>query len=116
MISRPLAWVIALTLAIILAAAWWAGRYPARLTIINSSGTDVPSLTIDSGAQHLELGSIASGSAKRVQLQPGELVTVRTQAAVWTSPDKLTPGGALVIYVQPAGRIESRSRLGSYSR
>jgi hypothetical protein len=115
-ISRPLAWFIALTLLIILAAAWWAGNYPARLTIINSSSTDVAGIAIDSGAQHVDIPSIANGAAKSTQLRPGAAVTIRTRATTWTSPNALTPGGAVVVYILPDGRIEARSRLGTLAR
>jgi hypothetical protein len=89
---------------------WWAGNYPARVTILNSSGADIASVTLTSGRQQVVLGPLLSGVAKTTQLDAGAVVTIRTPSATWTSPDPLTPGGALLVYVMPGGRIQPHRR------
>jgi hypothetical protein len=115
-ISRPLLYFIAFVVFVTLGIAWWAGNYPARVTIINSSGVELTDVKVDTGNRHVEVALIANGTAKVTQLAPGAAVTIRTRTAVWTSPNALTPGGAVVVYVFPGGRIDARSRLGTFAK
>ena len=116
MISRALYWFIVLMMLAILAVVMWAGHYPARVTIINTSGTTLDGVTVESGGDVQTIPSIANGSASSLKLDPGNSVTLRTQTIRWTSQDKLTPGRSLVLYVLPDGKIEARSKIGGISR
>lgn len=110
MIRRPLLWFIAGALLVIIFIAWRAGTYPARVTILNSSGADLPSVMVTSGAQQVELGPLLNGVARSAQLDAGRVVTIRTPDATWTSTSALTPGGAMLVYVMPGGRIAQASK------
>ena len=116
MISKPLLYFIVIAVIVILGLAWWAGSYPARVTIINTSGVDLASVSVDSKGQHVDLGAIINGGAKTAQLDPGDRVTVRYGEKSWTSDAKLTPAQSMIAYVTPNGRIELRSRLGTLAR
>ena len=116
MISRPLLWFIALALLAILGISFWAGNYPARVTIINNSGADLTGLTLTSSAEHVTVAPVLNGSARTAQLRPGGKVTIRFGSTSWTSADDLTPGRSLVVYVFPDGRIEARPKLGALNR
>lgn len=116
MISKPLLYFIVIAVVIILGLAWWAGNYPARVTVINNSGTDLASVIVESKGQHVDLGEIINGGAKTAQLDPGDRVTIHYGERNWTSDTQLTPAQSVIAYVTPAGKIELRSRLGALSR
>ena len=116
MISKPLLYFIVIAVAVILGLAWWAGNYPARVTVINNSGIDLAAVSVDSRGQHVDLREIINGGAKTAQLDPGDRVTIHYGEKSWTSDAKLTPAQSVIAYVTPAGKIELRSRLGALSR
>jgi hypothetical protein len=116
MISKPLLYFIVIAVVIILGLAWWAGNFPARVTIINNSGIDLATASVDSKGQHVDLGGIINGGAKSAQLDPGDRVTIHYGDKTWTSDAKLAPAQSMIAYVTPAGKIELRSRLGTLAR
>lgn len=141
MISKPLLYFIVIAVVAILGIAWWAGNFPARVTVINNSGVDLAKVTIETNDQRVELGPIINGGARSAQLGPGDRVTIRFGGPVpgaqwpvpgksdsalgtersaleksWTSDAKLNPAQSMIAYVTPEGRIEIRSRLGTLSR
>ena len=116
MISKPLLYFIVIAIVIVLGLAWWAGSYPARVTVINNSGTDIATVTVESKGQRVDLGTVISGGAKSAQLDPGDRVTIHYGDKSWTSDAKLAPAQSLIAYVTPNGRIELRSRLGTLAR
>ncbi|HEX3111122.1 MAG TPA: hypothetical protein VHU41_18615, partial [Thermoanaerobaculia bacterium] len=101
---------------IILGLAWWAGSYPARVTIINTSGADLASVSVESKGQHVDLGEIMNGGAKTAQLDPGDRATIHYGDKSWTSDAKLSPAQSMIAYVTPDGKIELRSRIGALTR
>ena len=105
MISRRLLWFIALTLAALLAVAWWGRRYPARVTIINTSGVALRDVEIRSGEQRVSTGVIANGGSRSVTLAPGDTVAIHFGRTTWRSADELTPAGAMVLYIRPGGEV-----------
>ena len=116
MISKPLLYFIVLAVIVILGLAWWAGNYPARVTVINTSGIDLPAVSVDSRGQHADLGAIINGGAKSAQLDPGDRVTIHYGDKSWISDEKLAPAQSMIAYVTPDGRIELRSRIGTLAR
>lgn len=116
MISRPLLWFIALAFLALLAIAWWAGRYPAQLTIINTSGSDVTEVKVSSGDEQFTIGHVANGEFRRFSFRPGATLTIRCGEARFESAGKLTPAQSLVVYVVPGPQFEARSKLGTLSR
>lgn len=116
MLSRRLLWFIAAAVMVLLALSWWGRRYPARVTIINVSGTALREVEIRSGAQTVAAGTIANGRTRTVALEPGDSVVIHFGRTTWRSAEELTPARSMVVYVGPGGRIEERSRLGSLNR
>ena len=116
MISKPFLYFIVIAVVVILGLAWWAGSYPARVTIINTSGVDLTGVSVDSKGQHVDLGEIMNGGAKTAQLAPGDRATIHYGDKSWTSDAKLSPAQAMIAYVTADGTIEMRSRLGALTR
>ena len=116
MISKPLLYFIVIAVLIVLGLAWWAGNYPARVTVINNSGVDLQDVSVESKGRRVDLGAIINGGAKSAQLDPGDRVTIHYGEKAWTSDAKLTPAQSMIAYVTPNGKIELRSRLGTLSR
>lgn len=141
MISKPLLYFIVIAVVAILGIAWWAGNFPARVTVINNSGADLAKVTVETNGRHVDLGPITNGGARSAQLDPGDRVTIRFGGPVpgaqfpvprksdwalgtgrwaleksWTSDTKLNPAQSMIAYVTPEGKIELRSRLGALSR
>jgi hypothetical protein len=105
MISKRLLWLIAITLAALLALAWWGSRKPARVTIINASGAELRDVEVRSGEQRVSTGAIPNGASRSVTLTPGETVTVHFGRTTWRSADELTPARAMVLYIRPGGAV-----------
>lgn len=116
MLSKPLLYFIVIAVVAILGIAWWAGNFPARVTVINNSGVDLAKVTIETNGRRVDLGPITNGGARSAQLDPGDRVTIRFGEKSWTSDAKLNPAQSMIAYVTPDGRIEIRSRLGTLSR
>ena len=106
MTNRPVLWFAGATILGVIAMAHWAGRYPARVTIINASGSAVANVTLVAANQKIEIGRIENGATKTASLDPGESFELRYDAKSWTSHEKLTPAQAIVLFVNAAGRIE----------
>lgn len=116
MISKPFLYFIVIAVVIILALAWWAESYPARVTVINTSGIDLAAVTVESNGRRVDLGAVINGGAKSAQLDAGDRVTIHYGDKSWTSDAKLTPAQSMIAYVTPRGTIELRSRLGTLAR
>ena len=116
MVSKPLLYFIVIAVVVILGLAWWAGNFPARVTVINNSGADLAAVSVDSHGQHVDLGTVINGGATTAQRDPGERVTIRSGEKSWTSDAKLAPAQSMIAYVTPDGKIELRSRIGALAR
>lgn len=116
MISKPFLYFIVIAVIVILALAWWGGSYPARVTIINTSGVDLASVSVESKGQRVDLGVIMNGGAKTAQLDPGDRATIHYGGKSWTSDANLSPAQSMIAYVTPDGKIEPRSRIGALTR
>ena len=110
---RAIYWFVVVVMLAVLGAIMWSGRYPAHLTIVNNSGTDLTNVTVESHGDVVTIPFIANGSASSVKIDTGGLVTFRAGPIRWTSPEKLTVGRSLVIYVFPDGKVEARGTLGA---
>ena len=111
--SRPMLWFIGLALAALLLVSWWGRGFPARLTIINSSGKVLENVTVTSGDQVITIKGIANGEFRKFSLNPGDPVTVRCGRIAWQSSSPVTPAQSLVVYAFPGPRFDARSKLGS---
>ncbi len=116
MFSRRTLFVVIAGFLGVLGVTWWAGSYPAQLTIINTSGADLRKVSVTSGDLQFEIATIANGEFRRFTLKSGRFVTIRAAGKTWMSEEKLAPAQSLVIYILPGGKIEPRSKLGTLAR
>lgn len=116
MFSRRTLFVIIAGFLGVMAMTWWAGSYPAQLTIINTSGGDLAKVSVTSGQTQFEIATIANGEFRRFKLASGQYVQIRCGGKTWMSEEKLTPAQSLVVYILPGGKIEPRSKLGTLAR
>ena len=90
---------------------------PAKIVVVNGSGRQVASVVVISGNQRADIGSIANGQSKKVDVVPGKSLQIEytfDERHVWTSPEPLTPLQAVTILIggdqklrvvqRPAGR------------
>jgi hypothetical protein len=116
MISRKVLFSIILGIAGVLIMTWKIARIPAHVVIINQSGTTIQKLTIETDSGRIEIGALQNGESRRLAVDPTALLRLRLANGGWTSPEPLTAGQSVVLYLKPEGRIESRNRLGKYAR
>ena len=95
---------------------WKIARIPAHVVVINQSGATLENVAIETEGRRIELGTLNNSETRRVAVDPTTTLRLRFSNRGWTSPDALTPGQSIVLYVMPEGRVESRSKLGSFVR
>jgi hypothetical protein len=115
-ISRRVLWPIIIGVAAVLIMTWRMGRFPAHVVVINQSGTTITHviLTTEDGA--FELGALRNGETKRLSIAPTQKLVLSFSGHTWSSPDPLTAGRSIVLYVTPDQRVSARSRIGTLSR
>ena len=119
MISKRLLWTIFLGIVGVLIITWHMGTLPARVVIINQSGTPLRNVAIDAGGARHVVGAIGNGESQRMAIDPaGTLRLTFSDSAdrIWTAPEAVTSGQSLVIYVTPGGHVVSRNRIGALAR
>ncbi|GAC1436738.1 MAG: hypothetical protein NVSMB68_08780 [Thermoanaerobaculia bacterium] len=113
MISRKLAWAIALGFLGVLAAGHWAGSYPARVVLINQGGT-LQGVQVSTGRQTIGIGKLTPGETRVVKIESGDYLTVQVDASRhrrWQSPDKIAPAQSLILALRDERvEIQRRSR------
>jgi len=119
MLSRKAIASIVIGVAAVLIMTWRMTNFPARVVIINQSGTALMRVAIDTGANRFELGTMNNGETRRISVEPTETLRLSFHTAtphVWNSPEPLTAGQSLVLYVTPDQRVTPRSRIGTLVR
>ncbi len=114
MISRKVLWFLALALAGVMAVTWWAGRYPARVAIINQAGA-LRNVTLYAGDEAFEIGEVQRGGTRTVVIPSGRLLTLRYTTSVertWRSQKPASPAQSIVLTIRPNERVEVRSAIG----
>jgi hypothetical protein len=115
-ISRKVLWSIAIGVVAVLIMTWRVGRFPARVVLINQSGTTLTHVVLNTDDGPADLGSLRNAETKRISINPSNTLTLAYNDRTWRSPDGLTAGQSLVIYVRPDLRVTARSRIGTLSR
>lgn len=118
-LSRKVLWSIGLGIVGVLIITWHVGSLPARVVIINQSGNPLGNVVIDADGARYQLGNLGNGESRRISITPAEhvRVTFRTTAdRSWNSPEPVTAGQSLLLYVTPGDRIVARNRIGTYNR
>lgn len=116
MISRKVLASIILGVAGVLIMTWKIVRIPAHVVVINQSGTTIERVAIETNSGRIELGTLNNGETRRVSVDPTSVLRLRYSNRGWTSPEPLTAGQSVVIYMMPEGHVESRSRIGTIVR
>ena len=116
MISRKVLFSIILGVAGVLIMTWRIVRIPAHVVVINQSGTSLQRVAIETSDGRIELGTLNNSEARRVKVDPTAVLRLRFSDRGWTSPEPLTAGQSVVLYVMPDGRVEPRKRLGTIVR
>lgn len=102
MISRKLAWFIALGILGVLAVAHWAGGYPARVVLINQGAT-VHGVKVSTAGDTFAVGTLQSGETRVLKIESGDYLTVEYEASRirrWQSPEKISPAQSLLLNVR----------------
>lgn len=116
MISRKVLASIIIGIAAVLIMTWHMARFPARVVVINQSGATLQRVAVDTGSARYELGTLNNGETRRLSIDPTDTLRLSFSGKVWSSPEKVTAGQSLVLYVTPDGHVEPRSRLGTFVR
>lgn len=116
MISRRVLWPIIIGVAAVLIMTWRMGRFPAHVVVINQSGTTITHVVLTTEEGAFELGALGSGETKRLSIGPTQTLSLSFSGHTWNSPDPLTAGQSIVLYITPDQRVSARSRIGTLSR
>src|SRR5437762_2033543 len=95
---------------------WKIVRIPAHVVVINQTGTTLQHVVIETNAGKIDLGTLNNSETRRVAVEPTTTLRLRYLNRGWTSPEPLTAGQSVVLYVMPDGRVDARSRLGTMVR
>ena len=115
MISRKVLASIILGIAGVLIMTWKIVRILAHVVVINQSGS-AQRVTIETSSARIDLGTLNNSESRRVAVDPTPSLRLRLADRGWTSPEPLSAGQSVVLYVMPAGHIEERRRLGTIVR
>ena len=116
MISRKVLASIILGVVGVLIMTWRIVRIPAHVVVINQSGTFLEHVTIETSDGRIELGTLNNAETRRVSVDPTMKLRLRYSNRGWTSPEPLTAGQSVVLYVMPDGSVDSRRRIGTFAR
>jgi len=113
-ISRKVLASIILGIAGVLIMTWRIGRIPAHVVVINQSGVTLQRVSIDTSGGRIDLGAMNNGEARRISVDPTETVRLSFHGKAdhaWRSPEPLTAGQSLVLYVTPEDHVEAATAL-----
>ena len=116
MISRKVLASIILGIAGVLIMTWKIVRIPAHVVVINNSGTTLQAVTIETDSGRIELGNLNNSESRRVSVDATATLRLAFSNRGWTSPEALTAGQSVVLYVLPEGHVDARRKLGNLSR
>ena len=116
MISRKVLYSIILGVAGVLIMTWKIVRIPAHVVVINQSGRTLDHVVIETNGGSIDLGKLNNAEARRVSVEPTTMLRLRYLHRGWTSPEPLTAGQSVVLYVMPDGRVDARTKLGTIVR
>ena len=112
-------WAVAALLAGVLVITFRAERYPARVVVINHSGTVASTVRLQTATQRFDLGVLRAGESRVLKIDPAprlELSYRTDRDRSWTSPEPLTPAQSMVLYITPTGQVDPHTGLQPASR
>ena len=116
MISRKVLISILVSVVLVFIITWKIGRIPAYVVVINQSGTTLQRVALETDSGRIDLGDLNNAETRRVSVDPTAMVRLRYSDRGWTSPEGLSAGQSVVLYVMPDGRVEARRKLGTLAR
>lgn len=116
MISRKVLFSIILGIAGVLIMTWRIVQIPAHVVVINQTGTTLEHVVIETDHRSIDLGTLNNSETRRVSVEPTATLRLRYLNRGWTSPEPLTAGQSIVLYVTPEGRVDARRKLGTIVR
>lgn len=113
--KKSTAAMLAAALVILLYVLLRSGEIPARVTLINASGTALTDVVLTGGNRSVSIALLHNGETHTATLQSGAhvVITFRGEAAArhrWTSPEPLSPYKAMVLTVNAAGEVRPAAR------
>ncbi len=75
---------------------------PSKVLVVNTSGEDAASIIVISGTQRIDLGGVANGEVRKVELMPGKPVAIEytfDRRRVWTDAEPLAGFHSLTVFV-----------------
>src|SRR6266545_3276472 len=115
-ISRKVLASIILGIAGVLIMTWRIARIPSHVVVINQTGVTLQRVSIETSGGRIDLGAMNNEEARRISVDPTEMVRLRFHGngnQTWRSPEPLTAGQSLVLYVTPEDHVEARNRIAS---
>lgn len=107
-------WFLGAGIAGLLYVTWDAGRIPARVTLMNQSGSVMESAVLATSGGPVEIGTLRNGESRALSVPPTDhiVLTYRWQGEdrEWRAIQPLKAGQPLSLSLTAAGRIAARNR------
>ena len=119
MISRQALYSIVLGIIGVLIITWRMGILPARVVVINQSGTAVSRVTITTDNDRIEFGTVGNGETRHAAPSPTSSLRLSFGLQgphVWNAPKGLSAAQSIVLYIMPDGQVIARDRIGTFQR
>ena len=108
-------WFIAVGIAGLLYVTWDVGRIPARVTLMNQSGSPMHDAVLITSRGPLDIGTLRNGESRSLTVPPTDhlVMTYRwqNQTREWRALQPLKAGQPLSLSLTSNGRIAVRSRM-----
>jgi hypothetical protein len=99
---RQIIWAAAILLAGLFYVVLRFTNAPSKVMLVNTSGEDAASVIVISGNQRVDLGGMANGEVRKVELMPGKPLRVEytfAQKRVWNDTEPMAAFHALTVYI-----------------
>jgi hypothetical protein len=100
--SRRVVWAAAILLAGLLYVVIRFTSAPSKVMVVNTSGEDAASVVVISGNQRVDLGGMANGEVRKVELMPGKPMRIEytfDQKRVWNDSEPMAAFHALTVFI-----------------
>lgn len=99
---RQAIWAMVILLAGVFYVVLRFTNAPSKVIVVNTSGEDAASVIVVSGQQRIDLGGIANGEVRKVELRSGKPLRIEytfDQRRVWNDSEPLAPFHSLTIFI-----------------
>ncbi len=100
--KRRIVWAAAVLLVGLLYVIIRFMTAPSKVIVVNTSGEDAASVVIVSGNQRIDIGGIANGEVRQVEMAPGKPLRIEytfDQKRVWTDSEPLMAFHSLTVFI-----------------